>query len=208
MPAGIALTLQGLPIILRTSLAAAEMAESIASGHRQGIRLEAFPQPHVLKGTVGVEVEEGPMFFHANELRAFWEADDTGADSETESMLAADEEGLEHLQMKVCGRPCCHRPSQTFVLGNGLRTHQPKRISRASQCPCMKGPPCVRITVSLCAPQRRHLLLQAKGGLGFFEPMSLPAAGTPKEQGANKRKSMDLVAQPSQDGELTQVHML
>ena len=38
--------------------------------------------------------------------------------------------------------------------------------------------------------------------------MSLPAAGTPKEQGANKRKSMDLGAQPPQNGELTQVHIL
>ena len=52
------------------------------------------------------------------------------------------------------------------------------------------------------------LPLQAKGGLGFFEPMSLPAAGAPKEQGANKRKSMDLGAQSPQNGEPTQVHIL
>ena len=52
------------------------------------------------------------------------------------------------------------------------------------------------------------VLLQAKGGLGFFEPMLLPAAGTPKEQGANKRKSMDLGTQPDQDGELAQVYIL
>ena len=96
------------------SSAAAEMAESIASGHRQGIRLEAFPQPRVLKGTVGVEVEEGPMFFHADELRAFWEAEDNGAESETESMLAADEEGLGHLRVKVWRQLCCHKHTQTF----------------------------------------------------------------------------------------------
>ena len=52
------------------------------------------------------------------------------------------------------------------------------------------------------------LLLQAKRGLGFFEPLSLPAAGAPKEQGANKRKSMDLGARPSQGGELTRVRIL
>ena len=89
------------------------MAESIASGHRQGIRLEVFPQPRVLKGTVGVEVEEGPMFFHANELRAFWEAEDNGAESETESMLAADEEGLGHLRVKAFSCLYCHQHMQT-----------------------------------------------------------------------------------------------
>ena len=77
-----------------------------------------------------------------------------------------------------------------------------------NRCPCMTGRLRVRMIVCLCASQRGYLSLQAKGGLGFFEPMSLPAAGTPKEQGANKRKSMDLGAQPSQDGELTQVCIL
>lgn len=69
-----------------------------------------------------------------------------------------------------------------------------------------------RVTASLWLPTWRHLkvsvLLQAKGGLGFFEPMSLPAAGTPKGQGANKRKSMDLGARPDQDEELAPVHIL
>ena len=103
LPAGTAPSLHGFLSTLSFLVAAAEMAESIASGHRQGIRLEAFPQPRVLQGTVGVEVEEGPMFFHASELHAFWEAEDNGAESETESMLAADEEGLGHLRVKVCG---------------------------------------------------------------------------------------------------------
>ena len=62
--------------------------------------------------------------------------------------------------------------------------------------------------VCLCASQRGYLSLQAKGGLGFFEPMMLPGAGTPKEQGANKRKSMDLGARPPQHGGLTQVDIL
>ena len=114
LTAGTALNLHDPLNTLSVLLPAAEMAESIASGHRQGIRLEAFPQPRVLKGTVGVEVEEGPMFFHASELHAFWEAEGNGAESETESMLAADEEGLGHLRVKVCGCLCCHKHKQTF----------------------------------------------------------------------------------------------
>ena len=114
LTAGTALNLHGSLNTLSVLLPAAEMAESIASGHRQGIRLEAFPQPRALQGTVGVEVEEGPMFFHANELRAFWEAEDNGAESETESMLAADEEGLGHLRVKVCGHVYRHKRLQTF----------------------------------------------------------------------------------------------
>lgn len=108
------------------------MAESIASGHRQGIRLEAFPQPRALQGTVGVEVEEGPMFFHASELRAFWEAEDNGAESETESMLAADEEGLGHLRVKVC---LCHKqwqPFRRFVLGRCLRGASARAFQQAA----------------------------------------------------------------------------
>ncbi len=41
------------------------------------------------------------MFFHADELRKFWESQDAGAESETDSILAADEEGLGHLHMQV-----------------------------------------------------------------------------------------------------------
>ena len=130
----------------QSASAAAEMAESIASGHRQGIRLEAFPQPRALQGTVGVEVEEGAMFFHASELRAFWEAEDNGAESETESMLAADEEGLGHLRVKVCRRLCCHRHAQTFtclcagLLVGGMRqtAYAGCRMRRGL---CMQGHP-------------------------------------------------------------------
>ena len=127
------MSLHGFLITPSVLVAAAEMAESIASGHRQGIRLEAFPQPRALQGTVGVEVEEGPMFFHANELRAFWEAEDNGAESETESMLAADEEGLGHLRVKVCGHMYCPKRMQTFghlCAGQMLSMHQSERMSR------------------------------------------------------------------------------
>ena len=41
------------------------------------------------------------MFFHADELRKFWESQDAGAESETDSILAADEEGLNHLHMQA-----------------------------------------------------------------------------------------------------------
>ena len=41
------------------------------------------------------------MFFHADELRKFWESQDAGAESETDSILAADEEGLGHLHVQV-----------------------------------------------------------------------------------------------------------
>ena len=50
---------------------------------------------------MGVELETGYMFFHADELRKFWESQDAGAESETDSILAADEEGLGHLHMQV-----------------------------------------------------------------------------------------------------------
>jgi hypothetical protein len=88
---------------LRPSLVpnAGELAESIAAGHRQGIALELFPQPRILQGTVGVELESGYMFFQPEELRKFWESQDAGAESETDSILAADEEGLGHLHVQV-----------------------------------------------------------------------------------------------------------
>ncbi len=41
------------------------------------------------------------MFFHADELRKFWESENNGAESETDSILAADEEGLGHLNVQV-----------------------------------------------------------------------------------------------------------
>ena len=41
------------------------------------------------------------MFFHADELCRFWESQDAGAESETDSILAADEEGLGHLHMQA-----------------------------------------------------------------------------------------------------------
>ena len=50
---------------------------------------------------MGVELETGYMFFHADELRKFWESQDAGAESETDSILAADEEGLGHLHMQA-----------------------------------------------------------------------------------------------------------
>ena len=80
---------------------AGELAESIAAGHRQGIALELFQQPRILQGTVGVELESGYMFFQPEELRKFWESQDAGVESETDSILAADEEGLGHLHMQV-----------------------------------------------------------------------------------------------------------
>ena len=48
-----------------------------------------------------MELETGYMFFHADELRKFWESQDAGAESETDSILAADEEGLGHLNMQA-----------------------------------------------------------------------------------------------------------
>lgn len=92
--------------VIGIAFVAGELAESIAAGHRQGIQLEAFPAPRALAGTVGVELENGHLFFHADELGAFWGSQDHGAESETDSILAADEEGLGHLNVQVM-EPCC-----------------------------------------------------------------------------------------------------
>lgn len=66
-----------------------------------GITHTRFPQPGQLKGTLGAQLENGHLFFSHAELRAFWAEEAAETLSETDSLLAADEEGLEHLQVSA-----------------------------------------------------------------------------------------------------------
>ncbi|BDA45508.1 probable terminal nucleotidyltransferase 4B at N-terminal half [Coccomyxa sp. Obi] len=97
--------LQGEPYVLISSAehspkeAAGDLAEAVGAGLTLGITHTRFPQPGQLKGTLGAQLENGYLFFSHAELRAFWAEEADEALSETDSLLAADEEGLEHLQV-------------------------------------------------------------------------------------------------------------
>lgn len=84
------------------TLVPGELAEAVAAGLTDGIAHTCFPQPGHARGTLGVQLESGALFFSAAELALFWAEEANEAQSETESMLAADEEGLEHLQVPLC----------------------------------------------------------------------------------------------------------
>lgn len=81
---------------------AGELVEAVGAGLlTDGITATRFPQPGQLKGTLGAQLENGHLFFSHAELRRFW-AEEAASEalSETDSLLAADEEGLEHLQVR------------------------------------------------------------------------------------------------------------
>lgn len=80
---------------------AGELAEAVSAGLTLGITHTRFPQPGQLKGTLGAQLENGHLFFSHAELRAFWAEEADEALSETDSLLAADEEGLELLQVSA-----------------------------------------------------------------------------------------------------------
>lgn len=81
---------------------AGELVEAVGAWLlTDGITATRFPQPGQLKGTLGAQLENGHLFFSHAELRRFW-AEEAASEalSETDSLLAADEEGLEHLQVR------------------------------------------------------------------------------------------------------------
>lgn len=76
--------------------------EAVGAGLTDGVTATRFPQPGQLKGTLGAQLENGHLFFSHAELRRFW-AEEAASEalSETESLLAADEEGLELMQVRT-----------------------------------------------------------------------------------------------------------